>query len=374
MTTTKQMIKNIEDKFKKCFELAVQGETLAFPNPNVACLIYFQEKLIARGIHQEFGKAHAEVIAITEAKEFFKADDRFKVFSDFAAECELILNLEPCSHYGNTPPCTSLIIESGFKKIGFAAYDTNPKVYKQSLNKFSDKSFEITKPEDLNKEIQEEALYINRTFFSIKQKEADNKLAVYLSLKIASYPNGDMITKEKDQWITGKESRTDVHRLRSTNQVLITTSSTLKADTPKYNVRHEGSELNLLSTRDPDICVIHNKEKIELEKIDSERKVIYEQLNSLDKESLEAIVRKLAFQGYQKIMIEAGPKLSKAFLESGLVDEFICYQPKENRSIEDFKSDLVKEFKLDSGKGEAFCKSYNNDYKFNLTLNKVLNH
>jgi diaminohydroxyphosphoribosylaminopyrimidine deaminase / 5-amino-6-(5-phosphoribosylamino)uracil reductase len=370
------MIKNIEEKFKKCFELAVQGETLAFPNPNVACLIYFKEELIAQGIHREFGKAHAEVHAINDAKKYFSETLNLKIkydsFEAFASECELILNLEPCSHYGNTPPCTSLIQESGFKKIAFAAYDTNPKVYKKSLEKFSDINYQIIKPEDLSTEIQKEAQFINRSFFSIKAKESENKLAVYISVKVASYSDGKMLTKDSNKWISSKKSRKDVHKLRSTNQLIITSSSTIIADKPKYNVRHSHQDLDLLDTKDPDICVVYNKKKIELDDIKSPRKVFYEKLNSLEEDSLKKLIRKLSFQGYQKIMIEAGPRLSRAFIKSKLVDELIIYQPKSNQLIEaciknnqeifDFKADQIE------------YADFKDDYKLMLlALNTQLN-
>lgn len=343
------MINNIEEKFRKCFELAVQGETLAFPNPNVACLIYHKEKLISSGIHRNCGEAHAEVIAINKAKDFYSGSPElqksYESFQDFAASCDLIVNLEPCSHFGQTPPCTLLIQNSGFKTIAFAAYDTNPEVHRKSLEIFADSSYNLIKPEDLSDEIQKEALFVNRVFFSIKKKEQEKKLPVYLTVKIASYPDGDMITKEADEWITCKEARKDVHRLRSANQILISSSSTIEADDPSYNVRHSGSDLNLLDTRDPDILVLFNKNQQELKDIESERKVIYERINDLNKESLEAIIEKLSFLGYQKIMVEAGPSLSHAFLGSDLIDELVIYQSIENRDESEFIKDLNSEFK-----------------------------
>jgi diaminohydroxyphosphoribosylaminopyrimidine deaminase/5-amino-6-(5-phosphoribosylamino)uracil reductase len=358
------MIENLEGKFKKCFELATLGETLAFPNPNVACLIYHDECLVSYGIHKEFGKAHAEVNAINNLKEIFSKSDlhkKYKSFTDYASECELILNLEPCCHYGNTPPCTSLIIESGFKKISFSSYDTNPKVHKKSLEIFSNSIFELISPEKLSQEIQEKSQFINRAFFSIRKKEIENRVSTYLSLKIASYPNGNMLTQDGARWITCEESRKDVHRLRSTNQILITTSSTIKADNPKYNVRHSAEDLKLLDIKDPDICVLYNKEKILPENTTSTRKIIYEKLDNLDKQTLEKIISELSFQGYQKIMIEAGPTLSKAFIASGLVDELIIYQPKNHRSKEKFIKEVESSFNYISSKNKIF--ELENDYK-----------
>ena len=338
---------------QKCFELAVQGETFAFPNPNVACLIYYKEELISYGVHRYQGKAHAEVIAITNLKE------NFPNYQNYINECDLILNLEPCSHYGNTPPCTSLIKETGFKKVAFAAYDPNPAVYKRSLEILSE--LEIIKPEDLSDEIQEKAQLINRAFFAIKEKEQQKELPVWLSVKVASYPDGSMITKHEQQWITANTSRQDVHRYRSTSQLLITSSATVSADNPSYNVRHNASNLNLLDIKDPDIVELYQNTSTKLKSLDSNRRIFYKKISSIDKASLKQVLRELSFQGYQKIMVEAGPTLSSAFIESGLVDELIIYQPKENRSSAEFVKDCKEQFtntmKL------AQVEDFNEDYK-----------
>ena len=170
-----------------------------------------------------------------------------------------------------------------------------------------------------------------------------------------------MLTQDGARWITCEESRKDVHRLRSTNQILITTSSTIKADNPKYNVRHSAEDLKLLDIKDPDICVLYNKEKIVPENTTNTRKIIYEKLDNLDKQTLEKIISELSFQGYQKIMIEAGPTLSKAFIASGLVDELIIYQPKNHRSKEKFIKDVESSFNYISTKNKIFV--LENDYK-----------
>jgi diaminohydroxyphosphoribosylaminopyrimidine deaminase / 5-amino-6-(5-phosphoribosylamino)uracil reductase len=170
-----------------------------------------------------------------------------------------------------------------------------------------------------------------------------------------------MLTQDGAQWITCKESRKDVHRLRSINQIIITTSSTIKSDNPKYNVRHSAEDLKLLDIKDPDICVLYNKEKIVLDDGASARKIIYERITNLDNKTLEKIIDQLSFQGYQKIMIEAGPTLSKAFIASGLVDELIIYQPKNHRSKEKFIKDVECNFNFKSSESKIY--ELDSDYK-----------
>lgn len=357
--------KNLEEKMRKTFEFAKKGECLAFPNPNVACLIYHQEKLIASGVHQYYGHAHAEVIAINQFKEHYanskELQAQYQSMEELASACELILNLEPCSHYGNTPPCTGLIKASGFKKIAFAAYDTNPKVFKRSLELFASPDYTLVKPEDLSPELQKQAKSINRAFFKIKEKENKNQLAVYLTLKVASYADGSMITKADDEWISSETSRRDVHRLRATSQVVITTSETIKQDKPRYTVRYDKDSLDLLDLKDPDLCILYKENKIQFTDDAKDRKVFYEKLASLDSEALLKLVTKLNSEGYQKIMIEAGPTLSHAFLDSGLLDEFVIYQNKSSRDTEEFVRDVSAKFQC--AFENSLVEDFGEDYK-----------
>lgn len=356
----------LNEKFKKSFELAQQGECLAFPNPLVACLIYYQEQLLCHGIHRAHRQAHAEVIAINNFKEIFQESykDKFNCLEDFAKECELILNLEPCSHYGNTPPCTKLIIETGFKKIAFASYDTNPKVFKKSLEIFADKSFVLKNPDNIqDSAIKEEAKYLNRVFFALQKKEQEQKLPIWLTIKIAAYADGNMLTKKDDEFISSAQSRQDVHRLRATQQIIITSSSTIKSDNPQYTVRHSSQELGLLDSKNPDICVLYHKNKIELnDNAKNSRKVIYKNIASLEKEELTKIITELNFQGYQKIMLEAGPRLTQAFLNSGLADEVIIYENKSSRTKTKFSQDTAKSFALEKFQHEKIYE-FEDDFK-----------
>jgi len=314
---------------KRCFELAKQGETLACPNPIVGCVIVHQGKIISEGFHRACGEAHAEVEAITACSQ-----------SNLFKKSTIYVSLEPCAHHGKTPPCADLIIKHQFKELVFSSYDPNPEVSGKGIERIKTAGIKVIEPKDLDPKLKEESDYLNRMFFkwiATSPAAPRNDSGTWISLKIALTSSGEMTSESK--WITNSESRKDVHRMRSTHDLIITGAETIRQDDSSLDIRHEPTELGLQDIKNPDVVVLHKKNKISNEdkhkvfNLDPERKVFQSQEIP---------------QGYKRIMVETGPRLSNYFLESNLVDEVIIYQSMQETELDQSWQEKLKQkgFKL----------------------------
>lgn len=196
---------------KKCFELAKSGEGKTSPNPMVGCIVLDKDdNEIANGFHGHFGGAHAEACALN------KLDDE-------ARGGTLIVNLEPCSHFGKTPPCADLIIEKGLKKVVIAMRDPNPIVAGRGVEKLKGAGIEVTEGV-----LKDEAKILNEVF--VKNHE---KKAVFVAIKTAATLDGKIATKSgSSKWITSAPAREEVKKIRARYDAILTTSSTILADNP----------------------------------------------------------------------------------------------------------------------------------------------
>ncbi len=368
---------NHNQYLQRCLELASQGETLAFPNPIVGCVIVHHDQIIGEGFHEYYGGAHAEVNAVTNAVEHHCEERSDEAINTLFKESTIYVSLEPCAHHGKTPPCADLIIKHKFKRLVFSSYDPNPLVSGKGLERIRTAGIEVIEPKDLDPNIVAESDWSHRVFFKMmrqwishcKEDEAEILTSlrssgqalqstlsdIWLTLKVAATAEGNMISKER--WITNRESRKAVHRLRSTHQLLITSISTVRADDPEYTVRHSAQELGLRDIRNPDVVILKSMQDFTEQERQTlkifqkhNRKVFEYHCDKNNPDSLKQFITEMKTQGYSKIMIEAGPTLSAAFLESGLVDEIIHYAPAENNSV------------------EKICQSYE---KYNLGKSKI---
>lgn len=203
---------------RQALELAKQGEGKASPNPMVGCVAVKDGRVIATGFHERYGGFHAERNALQNC-----AED--------PVGAELYVNLEPCCHYGKTPPCTEIIIEKKIKKVYVGCLDSNPKVAGQGV--------QILREHGISVEtgiLEPECRALNEVFFHYmehKQPFAAMKYAMTLDGKIAC-ETGD------SKWITGEESRAYVQRLRSRYRGIMAGIGTVLADDPMLNCRMEG--------------------------------------------------------------------------------------------------------------------------------------
>jgi diaminohydroxyphosphoribosylaminopyrimidine deaminase/5-amino-6-(5-phosphoribosylamino)uracil reductase len=201
-------------------ELAKRGEGFVEPNPMVGCVLVKNGNIIGKGFHTKFGEPHAEVEALCDAKKCYGEES--------LAGSTCYVTLEPCSHYGKTPPCTSALQSSGIRRIVVAMRDPNPVVNGCGLQILRDAGFEIT--EHL---LEEEARFLNAPYLTLLEKQRPwiiAKWAMTLDGRLASQTGSS-------QWISGEASRKIVHRLRGRMDAIMIGSQTALRDNPELTVR-----------------------------------------------------------------------------------------------------------------------------------------
>lgn len=219
---------------QRALQLARLGQGDVAPNPMVGCVIVHPKKgIIGEGHHQKFGQAHAEVNAIhqVENEEWLKAST-------------LYVTLEPCSHYGKTPPCADLIIEKKIPRVSICNLDPHPLVAGQGFEKLKAAGVEV-----LSGLLEKEGARLNRFFFhSIKEKRP------FITLKWAQTRDGFLARSDgSSKWISSPESRQLVHKMRAEHQAIWVGSRTLLTDNPKLTVRDWSGKNPVRLVADPDL-------------------------------------------------------------------------------------------------------------------------
>lgn len=316
-----------ESVMKRVLSLALKGSGRVSPNPRVGAIIMKNNEIISEAYHEFFGRPHAEVNAIRKAD----IDD----FSD----CTIFVNLEPCSHYGKTPPCAELLIEKKFKKVVIGMKDPNPLV--------SGKGFELLKNagiEVITGILEEECKWINRFFIKNIVEEKP-----YVIIKVAQSINGCIATsKYESKWITGEESRKRTHALRAQVDAVLVGRNTALSDNPELNVR-------LVNGISPRRVIIDTRLSLPLDLkifkdelrdrtiiICSEEAYKSHKANVLEYGDVEIVPSPLNDKGmidlnysinelYSKykissILVEGGAKIYSEFINIGLADELDVFQ------------------------------------------------
>lgn len=211
---------NHELYMKRCLELAAMGLGNTSPNPMVGSVIVFEEKIIGEGFHRNYGEAHAEVNAINSVSD-----------KSFLKESTLYVNLEPCSHYGKTPPCAELIIKMGIPEVIIGTGDPNPLVLGKGVDMLKNAGIKVTAGV-----LEKECKDLNKRFFTFHKCQRP-----FIVLKWAETADGfiDKIrtAEDKPEWITNAASKILVHKWRSEEQSIMIGTNTALMDNPALNVR-----------------------------------------------------------------------------------------------------------------------------------------
>ncbi|MBT5547813.1 MAG: bifunctional diaminohydroxyphosphoribosylaminopyrimidine deaminase/5-amino-6-(5-phosphoribosylamino)uracil reductase RibD [Gammaproteobacteria bacterium] len=293
----------------ECMALALKlsqfGRKAVGANPMVGCVISRDDKIIAQDYHRLYGEAHAEVNALEKIN--YKGENT-KVY----------ITLEPCSHFGKTPPCAEALIRAGVKKVFIAMLDPNPLVSGRGMRVLQDSGIEVEVGL-----LEEEANKINRGFV----KRMTTGLP-FVTSKIAMSLDGRTAMKNgESKWITSEASREDVQMLRSLNQAILTGSGTIKSDNPMMTVRTENANSNPLRVVVDSNNIITNK-SLNIFSSDANTLILNNNNSEIlanGKLDLKSALKKLGEMGINNLLLEAGSGLNGAMTEAGLIDEFIIY-------------------------------------------------
>ena len=305
---------------KRCLELAKKGEYQTAPNPMVGCVIVHKEHIVAEGYHEKYGGPHAEVNAFNNLSDDINSND-----------CEVYVNLEPCSFFGKTPPCAELIVAKKPKRIIIGMLDPNKKVAGSGVKRILETGINL-KLGVLEEECQE----LNKKFI-----KAHTHKSAYVTLKWAETINGYMARNtgsNQSAKISDTENNGLVHRLRANHQAILVGANTVNRDNPSLDVRHaEGSNpvkvvLSPNLSADLTSTLFKKRKTLVYNQKESSSSEFYE-LIKLDDFSLKNILKDLVSRNIHSVLIEGGPTILAAFIEEQLWDEAIIL--KSNDSWED---------------------------------------
>lgn len=305
---------NIHQKYiNRCIELAKNGLGTTYPNPMVGSVIVYNNEIIGEGWHRKAGEAHAEVNAIHSVKD-----------PSLLSKATIYVSLEPCSHYGKTPPCCDLILKHKIPNVVIGTVDPHSKVAGGGIKRLEENGVHVTVGV-LEKECQE----LNKRFFTFH-----NKKRPYIVLKWAESLDGFIapLTKEKKApvWISNVFSRQLVHQWRSEEQAILVGTNTVLEDNPKLDVRDWSgtNPIRIVLDRTGKIAKEHfvrdEKTKTiiitELENLIATENCIYE--NAIfDIKLTKTIVAILYKYGIQSVFIEGGKQTLQSFIDDNLWDE-----------------------------------------------------
>lgn len=294
---------------KRCLELASCAEGMTYPNPLVGSVVVHEGRIIGEGYHLRAGLPHAEVNAINSV-----------LVKEKLEESTLYVNLEPCSHFGKTPPCADLIIANRIPRVVVGATDTSARVSGEGIRRMREAGIDVT-----TGVLEKESRWINRRFFTYNEKKRP-----WIILKWARSSDGFIDIERKPgqegpTWISGKPERVLVHRWRSHEQAILVGAGTLKADKPRLNVREWKGE-------NPLALVLSSSGDVTVQSIESRCIVFTHYRNSKiqgaktvlldrDEPSCNQVTAFLYEEGIQSVFVEGGAQVLDHFLENGLWDE-----------------------------------------------------
>jgi diaminohydroxyphosphoribosylaminopyrimidine deaminase/5-amino-6-(5-phosphoribosylamino)uracil reductase len=271
--------------FERALELAERGRGTTHPNPVVGAVVVAGDEVVGEGWHERAGGPHAELVALEAAGERTR-------------DASLYVTLEPCAHYGRTPPCVDAIVAAGIGRVVVGASDPNPKTNGQGFARLRQAGIEV---ELLDGELARHARRQTeawRTWIAAARPFVTYKAAVTL--------DGRVVVRES-RWVTGEESRRRVHELRAASDAIAVGMGTVRADAPRLDARDVEAE------RQPRRLAFGTgplPEGSELE---------------LASGPLEETLKRLAAEGVQSLLLEGGPTLASSFLREGLVDKLLLF-------------------------------------------------
>ncbi len=306
-----------EKYIQRCIQLAKNGEGRVYPNPMVGSVIVHKGKIIGEGWHQKAGEAHAEVNAVACVKD-----------KSLLEESTIYVSLEPCSHYGKTPPCSDLIIRHKIPKVVIGTIDPFSEVAGRGIKKLQDAGSEVVVGI-----LEDECYNLNKRFFTYHTKKRP-----FISLKWAETTDGYLAPiKQIDRapvWISNTFSKQSVHHQRSIEQAILVGTNTAIHDNPTLTTRewYGNSPLRIIIDRINRIPVdslifTDNQPTIVFTNtpLPNTGNVSFIQIKN-DNDLLTQLSNYLHQIGMQSLIVEGGQKILMSFIEKGLWDEAYVYK------------------------------------------------
>ena len=312
--------------------LAKQGLYTTSPNPRVGCVLVKNDEIIGQGFHIKAGEGHAEVNAIADAKQ--RGND--------TEGATAYVTLEPCSHFGRTPPCSQGLIDAKVTRVVGAMTDPNPEVAGNGFNKLRAAGIEV-----VDNCLAAESAKLNPGFIKRMSMAGENKTALpYVRLKMATSLDGRTAMQSgESQWITGPEARAEVQRIRAQSCAIICGADSVLIDDPSMNVRIEAdsrqplrviidsqhrvkSNANIFTHAGKILIVSPTKAKQAITSDVSQVDYLQAQAiehNGQQQVDLTHLLEQLAEQGINEVLVETGATLAGAFIEQNLVDELVIF-------------------------------------------------
>src|SRR5690606_17106301 len=302
---------------QRCLDLAVLGGGQVSPNPMVGAVIVHEDTILGEGFTSPFGGAHAEINAIQQVIDRVGENSASAYFKSST----LYVSLEPCAHFGKTPPCVDRIIELGFPSVVVACQDPFAKVNGLGIRKLRDAGIET-----IVGVMEEEAKWLNRRFFTRLQHARP-----YVILKWAETTDGFIApTHQAQKWISNKASKQLVHQWRTEEDAILVGRNTALIDDPELTVRHwrGRNPKRILIDRDLDVSAEAKLFNDEAETIvfnarqtewNSDLKLI--ELENFDLYYPEMVLYQLHLMDVQSVIIEGGRGILDQFIKRNLWDE-----------------------------------------------------
>ncbi len=282
---------------QRCLQLARNASGHTYPNPLVGSVVVLDDKIIGEGWHQKAGEPHAEVRAINAVKD-----------KSLLPKSTVYVNLEPCSHYGKTPPCADLLVASGVKRVVIGAVDSNRVVSGRGIQKLKQAGILVTAGV-----LEAECRELNKRFYCVHERKRP-----WILLKWAQSADGLLSPDQKKEqapvYLAGLFSRQLVHRWRSEEHAILVGSQTAIDDNPKLDVR-------LWHGQNPVKILIDRRKRV------SEDHVIFKHgrtmvfSEAVEGDFMGFLMAELYQAGIQSVLVEGGAKTLTQFIQSGFWDE-----------------------------------------------------
>lgn len=297
---------------QRCLDLAIKGIPTAFPNPLVGSVVVHNGNIIGEGYHQQYGKEHAEVNAINSVKN-----------PELLKESTLYVNLEPCAHYGKTPPCSNLIIEKQIPRVVIGCVDSFSEVAGKGIEKMEKAGVDVSVGV-----LEKESRKLNKRFFTYHEKKRP-----YVILKWARTTDGFIAPEhnhENNRWISEKKTQVLVHKWRAEESAILIGKNTVIKDNPSLTTREWTGNNPLRVVIDKNLETLNGDYTLFKDK---NMTLVFNQVNEEDNGALklikivfnehvlQAILSKLYDLGIQSLIVEGGAKTLQSFYDENLYDE-----------------------------------------------------